>query len=170
MKLYCNWCAHCEITKSTLGYEILRDVTTALNHDIRNGTMTIASPDSGVSAALAVTKFYEQLLALFSSHDLDAWPFVGANFRLFIGAVLDAIEDAPLSFPQQRKRIAARVYAQIEQAADHDPRGMIVRLTLTKDLKPEQLSFYGVPEGTFIWQADTASGYSLAGVLYGRVP
>lgn len=166
VNLYCNWCVHCEITKSNIGFEILRHVSELLNRDVANGTCSIANPEKGVSAALRIADLREQLISLYTQFEIKTWLFGNKNFSRFFSGILEAIEEDPISFPDARDSKADRVYSEIERIAKNDPRGMIVSLLVTKDLNEEQLKFYNVPNGTFIWELRTAFDNRFASVLY----
>ncbi len=81
-------------------------------------------------------------------------------------AILDAIEEHPIAFPDKRAGKAARVYSEIERLAGDDPRRMVVHFLVTKDLDAERLEFFRVPRGTYTWEVKTAFETRFAGVLY----
>lgn len=169
VNLYCNWCLHCTISKSSLGFEILRQITESLTRDIAEGTMSIANATEGVNAALRFGELRNQLISLFTKFEIDTWFFENTNFVRFMSAILDAIEKHPISFPKKMGRKAERAYSEIERIAENDPMRMIVRLLVTKDIPPEQLEFWGVPRGSYAWEAVTASEVTITSVLFGPV-
>lgn len=166
VKLYGDWCAHCEISRSSLGFRILQDLSLALNQDHRDNTVSIADPNGGASQALAITALRDQMSVLFEENGLESWPFSKLQFPLFMGAILDAIEDSPISFPDPLTRQAQPYYDRAHNAACGNEKLIVVRASVTKNLGSEQLSFYKVPEGTFAWQIETAAEVRYVGILY----
>ena len=166
VNLYCNWCVHCTISRSSLGFEILQQITEILNRDMAKGTLSIDDPKEGISAALRLGELRDQLILLFTKFEIDTWFFENTNFVRFMSAILDAIEKHPISFPDKMGRKADRVYSEIERIAENDPRRMIVSVLVTKDLNSERLKFFRVPRGTYTWEVVSAIEARFAGVLH----
>ena len=168
LNLYCNWCAHSRLSRSAIVYDIMRRITEALVRDSQNGTLTIAAPESGVSAALAIGQLQKELISLYRKHRLDTSLFGPAHFRRFMDAVLDQIENAPLELPSARPKNEqhGRMYDAVKRAAGNDPRKTVVRLEVTKDLTPDLLKFYSVPKGTYAWQIQTEAWVFWSSILY----
>lgn len=167
--LYADWCAHPRLDRSGAGAVLLK-ITEALNREMRNSSR--ASVDAlydVVGSALAFGKLHQELASLFERFQVDTTTLEDTQmFRQFIGALLDTIAELPLAFPKdvaQSNGKIRRLYDAACQAARNNPQWIVTHCSVTNALSDEQLSFYAVPKGTYLWQIGTAAGVFFCGVL-----
>jgi hypothetical protein len=167
--LYADWCAHPRLDRIGAG-TVLLQIAEALNRDIRNSAS--ASVDAlygAVGSALALRKLHQELASLFERFQVDTTTLEDAQmFRQFIGALLDTIAELPLAFPQDIAQSTGKIrklYDAACLAARNDPQWIVIHCSVTNALSDEQLVFYAVPKGTYLWQIGTAAGVFFCGVL-----
>jgi len=166
--LYANWCAHPKLDRIGAA-TVLLEITEGLNRDIRDSSnASIDALCSAVCSALALRKLQQELTNLFGRFGVETSALEGAPFRQFIGALLDTIAELPLTFPKDLSQSGGKLrklYDAACRVARNDPQWIITQCSVTNELSNEQLSFYGVPKGSYLWQIGTASGCFFCGVL-----
>jgi hypothetical protein len=169
--LYADWCAHSKLDRAGAA-AVLLEITAALNRSIRDSSnASIDAVYGSVNSALGLGALKVQLGALYNQFNVDTWPFDDPQmFRQFMGAILDAIAELPLKYPPNASKKGGRV-GQLYQKACHiardDPKWIITECSVINELSNEQMTFYEVPEGTYLWQISTAANVSFCGVLHG---
>jgi hypothetical protein len=167
--LYADWCAHPRLDRCGAG-TVLLEITEALNRDIRDSSSTsIDALYNAVGSALALRKFHRELTSLFARFQLDTTTLEDAQmFRQFIGALLDTIAELPLMFPKNVAQSSGKIRKLYDAAchvARNDPQWIVTHCSVTNELSDEQLAFYSVSKGTYLWQIGTSAGVFFCGVL-----
>jgi hypothetical protein len=167
--LYADWCAHATLDRTGAG-TVLLQITTALNRDIRQSSnASIDAVYNGVCSALALKTLQSQLAAVYERFEVDTWSLWDPRmFRQFMGGILDTIAEQPLAYPQDIGKKGGnlrRVYDEACQIACNDPQWIVTECSVTNDLSEQQLAFYGVPKGTYLWQIRTGANVFFCGIL-----
>ena len=167
--LYADWCAHPRLDRTGAG-TVLLEITKALNRDVHDSSnASINAVYNAVYSALALRTLQGQLVDVWGRFGVDTRVLVDAQmFRQFIGAILDTIAELPLEFPKdiaQRGGEMGKIYEFACQIARNDPQWIVTKCSVTNQLSDEQLAFYEVPKGTYLWQIGTAAGVFFCGVL-----
>ena len=83
-----------------------------------------------------------------------------------MGAILDTIADLPLCFPTATKTgKVKKIYDEADGISSNNPNWIVTQCSVTNVLSEEQLAFYNVPEGAYLWQITTGLGVAICGVL-----
>ena len=168
--LYADWCAHTRLDRNSAA-AILFKITEALNRELRHPSDTsIDALYHAVRSALGIRALQPQLIDLFGRVGVKTSPVIECRmYCQFIGAVLDTIAELPLEFPKdiaaQRSGKIKKAYDAALKVAGEDPRRMVTHCSVTNNLSDQQLAFYGVPKGTYLWQIGTAGDSWICGVL-----
>ncbi len=167
--LYADWCAHPRLDRTGAGAVLLK-ITEGLNRDIRDSSnSSIDAVYNAVCSALALRTLQSQLVDLYRRFGVETSALVAPQmFRQFISAILDAIAELPLEFPKdvaQRRGRTRKIYDAACRIARNDPQWIVTHCSVTNKLSDEQLAFYDVPKGTYLWQIGMAAGYFICGVL-----
>jgi hypothetical protein len=116
LRLFCNWAAHIEITKSNTGLRILAEINDALV-DVKNSkdpslTQAIISQALGYQALRKELQLFLDQIGVDNvlATDNDIW-------AVFICNLLETIRDVPLSFPELSKLDPTKkaIYKKIAQ-------------------------------------------------------
>lgn len=115
LNLFCNWCAHVEITQSNMGLRILARINDALVR-VKN------SADSNrifteISGAVGFGTFRSELLVFLNKIGVEHRLDQEAEWIVFLAHLLEVIRDVPLAFPpsDQLSKGAKKIYEQIAQ-------------------------------------------------------
>lgn len=167
--LYADWSAHARLDRAGAA-AVLLEITEALNRDIRDSSNpSIDSLYNAVLGALRLRTLQSELIDLCARFGVETWAFQNPRmFRQFIGAILDAIADLPLAFPAgiaHKTGKVKKIYESACRAARNDPQWIVTQCSVTNELSAQQLAFYDVPAGTYLWQIRTASNVFFCGVL-----
>ena len=113
-RLFCNWVAHNEITKSNTGLRILAKINDALV-SIKNSTDEIEMRTK-MSQAVCFSALRKELKLFFADIGVDDILVSNNNiWAVFIGNLIEIIRDVPLSFPPLSKldKSKQKIYDQI---------------------------------------------------------
>jgi len=148
----------------------LLQITQRLNNEIRDSSdASNSAVCNAVCSVLALRTLQSELVDLYGQFGVETSTLVAPQmFRQFVGAILDIIAGHPLEFPKdiaQRRGSLRKIYDSACRVARDDPRWIVTHCSVTNELSDEQLVFYGVPNGTYIWQIGMAAGYFLCGLL-----
>jgi len=99
---YANWVVHPAIDASSVGYEILRELTRVL---CENFTSTQADVGAKTSRVIGLPALRSELTDLFTLNGLptDIFDYL-ANWRDFVASLLWLVRDQPIRFPSEPKR------------------------------------------------------------------
>jgi len=116
VKLFCNWVAHNEITKSNTGLRILAKINDALII-IKNSTSEIEIRTK-MSQAIGFSVLRKELKSFFKHIGVDDILVSDNNiWAIFIGNLIEIIRDVPLFFPLLSKldTTKQKIYDQITE-------------------------------------------------------
>lgn len=159
-KFYGDWCAHSTL-KGAFAQEALLKITDVIAAAVKNAQdpAAVDSVICGISAALGVQLLRSELRLLHGRFGLDSWHLDDPRlFRQFMAAVLIEIEECPLRLPSQVEQESLR-------RANGDPVWRAKACEVTQKLSSEQLKFYNVPPGTFVWQVTLVNDAAMCGLL-----
>ena len=114
VRLFCNWVAHTEITKSNTGLRILAKINDTLV-SIKDSTDTITMRTK-MSQAIGFSALRKELRSFFSYIGVDDILVSDNNiWAVFIDNLIEIIRDVPLSFPPLSKldTTKQKIYDQI---------------------------------------------------------
>ncbi len=115
IRLFCNWVAHIEITKSNTGLRILAKINDTLVSS-KDSKDTIAAMRTKMSQAIGFSVLRKELKSFFSHIGVDDILVSDKNiWAVFLDNLIEIIRDVPLSFPPLSKLDATKqkIYDQI---------------------------------------------------------
>ncbi|NTV22471.1 MAG: hypothetical protein HGB03_02815 [Candidatus Yonathbacteria bacterium] len=131
LNLFCNWCAHIEITQSNTGLRTLAKINDVLVR-VKNSTNTDHML-AEISGAIGLDVLRAELITFLSrigvTHRLDQ----RAEWAAFLKCLLEVVRDVPLAFPPIAKlnKGAQKIYDQIAQNPIKPGAG-VIRATISK--------------------------------------
>ena len=115
-RLFANWVAHIEITRSNTGLRILSTINSALV-SIKDSADTVAI-QTNISEAIGFPALRKELELLFDHIEIDD-VLVSNNYAwaIFISHLIEIIRDVPLSFPKLSvlDTTKRKIYEEISQ-------------------------------------------------------
>lgn len=163
VKLYADWSAHVEITRSERIFEMLLDATKILvRSDEDSGRLT-----SEINNLLAIRQLQQELIDIFLLHDLDCFLFINDhNLGRFLAPIFESICAVPAGIPDgQKSQKYTQKRHEILKVAGNDPQRAVMRFSITKIEEEETLKFFNKPVGTFAWEIHTAADIIISSVL-----
>lgn len=131
LTLFCNWCAHVEITQSMTGLRILSRANDALVRvkDSTDATQIRAE----ISGAIGFENFRTELLAFLERIGVKSKLNKDVEWVSFLHHLLEIIRDVPLAFPpySKLKKGSLKIYQEIAQNPIKDGAG-ITRAVISK--------------------------------------
>ncbi len=131
LNLFCNWCAHVEITQSNTGLRILARINDAL---VRVKSSTDADQiQTEISMAVGFGALRSELIGFLGTIDVNHHLDQQAEWSAFLTHLLEIIRDVPLGFPPVGKlnNGARRIYDQIAQNPIKPGAG-VIRTTISR--------------------------------------
>lgn len=130
VNLFCNWCAHTEITQSLAGLRVLGRINDALVKVKSSHTDEVRKQ---LSQAVGFDTFRSELILLLEKlgieHDLSQ----NNSWGPFLDRIIEIIRDVPLAFPPVGKfnKSTRKIYDQIVQNPIK-PGASVILITLSK--------------------------------------
>jgi len=130
VNLFCNWCAHTEITQSLVGLRLLGRINDTL---VKVKTSYTDEVRKELSQAVGLDTFQLEINLLFEKLDIKHQLSNKKNWRPFLNHLVEIIKDVPLAFPPVSKlsKDARKIYKKIIQNPIKSGAGVIF-ITLRK--------------------------------------
>jgi len=172
LSMVCNWYQHCEIDRSTLGYEVIRKAGDVIFDDL----MASNDEDNGrydkvvrdVSVAFGMGRLKHELHDFFTDHDIDPVMVNDENWERFRIGVLYDLSERPIQIPEvpdkanknlsstQKKAKIVRAYLEKRAAeARPDEADMVTPVAFHVELV----------ENSFRWTIEMKSTIRITGAL-----
>jgi hypothetical protein len=130
INLFCNWCAHTEITQSLVGLRLLGQINDAL---VKVKTSPNDEVRKELSQAVGFGSFYSELILFLEKLDIKHQLSDQNNWRQFLTHLIEIIRDVPLAFPSIDKlnNNSRKIYEKVIQNPIKPGSGVIL-ITLSK--------------------------------------
>jgi len=130
INLFCNWCAHTEITQSLVGLRLLGQINDAL---VKVKTSPNDEVRKELSQAVGFGSFYSELILFLEKLDIKHQLSDQNNWRQFLTHIIEIIRDVPLAFPSIDKlnNNSRKIYEKVIQNPIKPGSGVIL-ITLSK--------------------------------------
>lgn len=130
VNLFCNWCAHTEITQSLSGLRILGRINDVL---VKVKTSHTDEVRNQLSQEVGFDIFHSELILFLDKLGIRHQLSEMKNWEPFLAHIIEIIRDVPLAFPSVGKlsKSARKIYEKIVQNPIKPGAGVIL-ITLSK--------------------------------------
>ncbi|MBR9905134.1 MAG: hypothetical protein GYB15_15640 [Gammaproteobacteria bacterium] len=172
LSMVCNWYQHCEIDRSTVGYEVIRKAGDVIFDDLMAGT----GDDEGrydkvvrdVSVAFGMGRLKRQLHKFFADYDINPVLVDDKNWDRFLIGVLYDLSERPIRIPDVPEKANNKLSSTQKKAK-------VVRSYLEKratEARPEEPDMVTpvafsveLVENSFRWTIEMKSMIRITGAL-----
>ena len=121
INLYCDWCAHTQISRSTLAFEILLLLTKSIcQHNITPKSVENGDIHKRIIETIGILQLRQEIITVLHRYNLRAtiiedW----VNWKNILGLILSDLQQKPLLFPNPiHSRVHQRIYTAIQEEAN----------------------------------------------------
>lgn len=118
LNLYCDWCAHPEISRSTVAFEMLLSLTKSIcQHNIAPSSVEDGDIHKRIIDTIGILQLRQEIIKVLHRYNLQAaiienW----VNWKNILGLILSDLQQKPLIFPSPiHNRVHRRIYDAIQE-------------------------------------------------------
>lgn len=120
LNLYCDWCAHTNISRSTVAFEMLLSLTKSIcQHNIDPNSIDGGDIHKRIIDTIGILQLRQEMIQVLHRFNLPSTPIENwAIWKGIFGLIISDIQQKPIMFPSPIKNKAhQRIYDSIQEEA-----------------------------------------------------
>lgn len=172
LSMVCNWYQHCEIDRSTIGYEVIRRVGDIIFDDLMNDNNDCDGRYDKVikevSVAFGMGRLKRELYNFFSDFDINPILVNDKNWDRFLIGILYDLSERPIRFPEIPDK-PDRKLSSTQKKAKKTLAYLEKRAVEARPNEPDMVTpiafFVELAENSFHWAIEMKSVIKMTGPL-----